>query len=457
MGNTLNLKNGSWIKDKNITYDFPENWDLKVFSVKDSPCLDLSQIKMIIDDPIGIQRIQVLAKSGMKVLLICDDLVRPTRTDIVVPVIIDSLLEAGIKDDDISVLIASGTHEVMNRAEIDLKFGKELAAKYKIFTHNYKKGNKYIGKTSQGTPVFINKLVLESDLVIGVGGIYPHDPAGFGGGAKLILGVCGISTILHFHRKRSGSRIGGNIHNNFRRDLNETARMAKLDFIVNMIINGDREVIDLVAGDVEKAYEAGIIRAGQLLSVPDPNLGNYDLIIADVYPIDSTFSFVPKGWWPVRSYEGDCQRLIIAAMPKGIGGHFLFPAKDAPKKSKLLLKYYEFRTFGAVYLINGTLKPMLKSALRKVRSALLHKKSKITGRGNEKIKKPVVDISEFILLHSAEGKSKSQLNSLHHRLFDDPQKCIQYISSITGNRSLKVALYKNSTLTFPVDEHGAAL
>ncbi len=452
MKNSFQLKHSAWYKDSPVTYNFPGNWDISMFTVKESPVLSSEQIVGRIENPVGAERISVMARPGMKVLIITDDIVRPSRTDIVLPILIDLLIGNGIRKEDISILISSGTHSLMTREEMVLKFGKEITDNFPVYTHDYSKNNKYIGKTSQATPVYINKRIVQSDLVIGVGGIYPHDPAGFGGGAKLILGVSGISTILHFHRKRSGTRMGGDITNDFRRDVSDAARLAHLDFIVNMIINGDREIIELVAGDTEKAFHEGIQRARELLSVPAPEDNYYDLIIADVYPIDSTYAFMRKGWWPVWSASGDCFRLVIASMPKGPGGHMLFPSKGDPRKNKLILQFYEFRALGITYILNKTVIPKLKKIFRKILSRVIPEGKKPIVSGNSNYKKSGVDTSELAILHFSEGRAKELLCSFPHRFFDDPDKYIKYISEITNGRPLKVALYKNSSLTFPLNE-----
>jgi nickel-dependent lactate racemase len=204
------------------------------------------------------------------------------------------LLEQGIEKDKVSILISSGTHDLMNEREICLKLGRRIAEEYNILLHHCKRGNVFIGRTSRGTPVYINRHLLGHNLIIGVGGIVPHNPAGFGGGAKLILGVCGIRTIMHFHRFRKGAGTGGNIENEFRLDVQEAARMAGLNFIVNTLVNREREVIDLFSGDLEEAFNCGVAAARKLFSVPHPDSAKFDLVIADVYPFDASFAFTRK-------------------------------------------------------------------------------------------------------------------------------------------------------------------
>ncbi len=446
--NSIQLRYGSWFKDAAVTYNFPDNWDLKVFSMKDSGVLDISGIKKSLDQPVGSDGIRNLARKGMKVLLICDDISRPTRTDLVLPVIISSLTEAGVNRQDISVLISSGTHAVMTKDEIDLKMGKEIVSQYKVYTHNFNKGNVFIGRTPQGTPVYVNKRVVESDLVIGVGGIYPHDPAGFGGGAKLILGVCGISSILHFHKKRRGCGTGGDTQNDFRQDVLDAARMAHMNFIVNMLVNGERKIIDIVAGDTDQAFSEGVRRARPVLGVPGPDSGTYDLVIADVYPIDSTYAFMRKGWLPVKNVSYNCHKLIIAAMPKGIGGHMIYSVPGESRINKLKLLYFEFRSFGISYMAE-TLGSRLVSKFSRPKSKISRPGSEKRDQGKPDDTKPDNNQGKIVVLHHPDGEIKDQFASLPHKVFDNMDQYIAYVSEVTGQRPLRVALYKNSSLTFP--------
>ena len=133
-----------------------------------------------------------------------------------------------------------------------LKFGQTLIDKVQILDHNSNEDLVYAGRTSSGTPVFINRYVAESDFVIGIGGIYPSQPAGFSGGAKIILGVCGINTIRYFHFRRQGVVRGGRIDNEFRKDVTEAAQIAGLKFIINNLVSEKREVIDIFAGNMQE-------------------------------------------------------------------------------------------------------------------------------------------------------------------------------------------------------------
>ena len=82
-----------------------------------------------------------------------------------------------------------------------------------------------LGRTSFGTPVLVNRLVAGSDYVLGIGGVCPQHSTGFGGGAKLALGVLGRRSIRQLHYGHPSMSGALDVDNDFRRDLGEIARM----------------------------------------------------------------------------------------------------------------------------------------------------------------------------------------------------------------------------------------
>jgi len=442
----------AWFGDDRVTIDFPENWDIHLFSPDDAEALSESEIRSRIESPVGFEDQSMVVDPVARVLIICDDISRPTRTDLILPLLLTMLLEQGIEKDKVSILISSGSLALMNIEEISLKLGQRIAEEYNIHLHNSRRGNKYIGKTSRGTPVYVNRHVLENNLIIGIGGIVPHNPAGFGGGAKLILGVCGIKTIMHFHSLRKGSWTGGKTGNEFRLDLQEAARMAGLNFIVNTLINREREVIDLFSGDLEEAFNRGVAAARKLFSVPHPDSEKFDLVIADVYPFDASFAFTRKGWWPVMNVSQDCHKLIISAMPKGVGGHLIYPIPNSKWINKLVRLYVDLDSFGIRYFFAHSLSSRINKMLKKIRgrnnirSNNIHKDRP---QGDGKVSSGLPG-SDVCYLHSARGSASKSLHQLPYRLFNSPESYFKYIGSITEEKPLRVAIYRASALTFPL-------
>src|SRR2546429_5073633 len=117
------------------------------------------------------------------------------------------------------------------------KAGPE-AASCKIVLHDSERGLVQVGSTTCGTIVLVNKEVMQSDLVVGIGGIYPNHTAGFGGGSKLALGVLGFRSIMELHYRHQSKRWGDCVRaSTFRNDLDEIARTIGLNTLISLQVN----------------------------------------------------------------------------------------------------------------------------------------------------------------------------------------------------------------------------
>jgi nickel-dependent lactate racemase len=146
-----------------------------------------------------------------------------------------------------------------------------------IEVHNDLKGTKRIGVTSYRTPVYVNRTVLNADLLIGVGGIYPQHTTGFGGGGKLALGVCGRQTIMHLHFKHKSNEGQYATDNDFRKDVCEIAKMIGLNSIVNLHIDAFSRVVNVVFGNHSVYYDDAARFSKRFYTVPsagDTNSGS---------------------------------------------------------------------------------------------------------------------------------------------------------------------------------------
>ncbi len=448
MKNTISCRQNAWYGDNEISYRFPGNWKITVFSPQDKTRLSDDEIYTKIQNPLGCFPLIKQLKPGMKVLIISDDITRPTRTDIIIPILLNILKNAGIQSTNISILIGTGLHSPMGDHEKMLKFGKEIVDNFKIYDHDYRGKNIYAGKTRQGTPVFINRHVMESDFIIGVGGIYPHNPAGFGGGAKLILGVSGEKTIKYFHLRRKGVDAGGAVSNEFRQDLLEASRLAGLNFIINNLVDKNRNIIDIFAGDVDSAYHAGVEKAMDIFGVPSPADQSFDLVVADAYPFDSTFAFTRKGWWPIRQCGRNSYKLIISSIPNGIGNHPLFPTVPV-RFPKIIDVYDQYLTSGIIdFIFNYCVKSIYREG-RNFVSGGFHKVKNMI-RPSVKEAPAARNLSmPATLLHGLDNDFSNQPLPYSLRSTNNLEEFTNHLISQTGNRELKVGFYQASSLTFP--------
>lgn len=450
MDNWISLRQGAWSLDREWTLQFPGHWKVDVFAHKAMKIQDREEILHSIRNPVGSGGLESLVKPGDRVLVICDDISRPTRSDIILPILFEYLESLGLERTALSVLIASGTHAAMTDKETGRKLGEKICLDYKVHLHDHHRKGAFAGMTERGTPVYVNSLLSQADFIIGLGGIYPHNVAGFSGGAKLLLGVCSVRTILYFHHRRKGAPTGGSIKNDLRDDLVESARLAGMNFIINSTIDGERNITHVVAGDVEKAFEEGVDWCRKRYGVPPPDPRKYDLVIADTYPFDASYAFARKGWWPVRGDEPIQHKLILAAMVEGKGSHLVYPIPRDRIWNKWRRLWYELVAFGPVHFLTATLAIRFRSIWE--RTGLKMHNSGTRGAGEEMTAQAETGYPGrgVDILHCAEGSAKTSLAQLPNRKFSHPVQYVESIMDETGEAPVRVALYRCSALTFPL-------
>lgn len=246
--------------------------------------------------PIGMPRLVELAAGLKKVVIVIDDISRPTPVARVLPMALQELERAGVARESITLVPALGLHRPMEAEEITHRAGVAGLA-FRNPNCDEPDTQVFLGTTTRGTPVWIDKAVAEADLVVSIGCIEPHIIASFGGGCKNIVpGVAGRVTIGHNHKLNCtpttfnmvGQPIGGNA---MRLDLEEAVGMLARQphhpklFIVNTILNHCQEVINIVAGDPVEAHRAGVqISAGMYgVKVQRPA----DIVITSSNPMNS--------------------------------------------------------------------------------------------------------------------------------------------------------------------------
>ena len=216
-------------------------------------------------NPYGTERLRDIASGRKKIAILVSDYTRAVPTKILLPPLVNELQQAGVSESQITVVIACGVHRPSTNDEIIRIVGKDWAQRLCVVNHNALDSNMltFLGKTKRGTPVWVNNLVLESDLRIALGNIEPHEFAGFSGGRKSILpGVSGEETIRFNHSTgmighplaKPGILAGNPVHE----DLVEAALMARLDFIINVVLNKDLKITGIFAGDMVEAHKKGV-------------------------------------------------------------------------------------------------------------------------------------------------------------------------------------------------------
>jgi len=319
----------SWYGNTTLKLRFPEDWNVKSYKMNDKPNISESEIDKSFLNPIGTPRISELANRKRNTIIAVDDLTRPTQAYRFMPIILEELKRGGMDDSKIQIIMATGAHRTMGRRDLIKKLGSEIVDKFAIHNHNPYENLISLGETSRGTPLKVNKLFMNSDLKIGVGSVIPHPTAGFSGGGKIVLpGLCGIETLEYSHAPVLMRRAGGigTECNEFRTEIEEGAQKAKVDIIINTVVNSLAQTAQVFVGDPIKAYRVAVNHARQIYATKLPK--NLDIAVFNAFPKDTEFTQCCTALNVWSAYDKPLVKkggaiVIISASPEGRGLHFL--------------------------------------------------------------------------------------------------------------------------------------
>lgn len=328
------LATAAWYGDGELALQMPETWRV-TYLWPDTPLpLSDGEIEAALRRPAGQPRISDLAQGKRRPVVIVDDLTRPTPAERVMPFVLDELATAGIAAADVTVVMATGTHGAAGRDAVVKKIGRQAAASCRLLAHDDKGDLVKLGPTSYGTPVLVNKEVAAADYVIGIGGVYPQHSTGFGGGSKLALGVLGRRSITHLHYGHPSMNGSLSIENDFRRDLDEIARMIGLRTSISAHVDARRQLVGLVSGAHEVYYADAVAVSLRNYRAPPP--GDADVVLSNAYPMDVSLTFMrSKGILPLLHAAPGASRVVLAACPEGVGHHGLFPFITSPRADRV--------------------------------------------------------------------------------------------------------------------------
>jgi nickel-dependent lactate racemase len=280
--------------NERINFTLPRGWN--PISAQDKPPVGgvrdpIQEIRQALDHPIGSTRIEELARPGMDVVLLFDDLQRPTPAHLALPEMMNRLNRAGIPDGRISGVCALGTHPTPTMEQLRKKVGEEVFSRLqgRLSAHEPRASdNVIIGRTHRGTVVEVDRYVAFADLIIGVGECMPHPIAGFGGGCKIIMpGVCSYRSVADHHftwMRHRNSKVNFLDGNSFYEEIVDAGRIARLSFKLDLIMNERKEVIRAFAGDPVKEHREASKFATSLYLVPLQNLA--DVTITSAFPLE---------------------------------------------------------------------------------------------------------------------------------------------------------------------------
>jgi len=236
------------------------------------------KIEDALKKPIGMNSFEKFAQKSEKLLIIVNDATRPTPTS----KILDHIYPILSKHPHVTFLVATGVHRAPNEEELEYIFGKNYQNfKKQIIAHDARNDNDmvYLGKSKNGTEMFINKLVPEYSNVLVIGSVEPHYFAGYTGGRKSFLpGVASFKTIEMNHKLAlsddacSLTLEGNPVHEDMVDAMNVLSDINV--FSIQTILTGDHKIYEVTAGDLHQSFDKAISYANQIFCVPIKQKGN---------------------------------------------------------------------------------------------------------------------------------------------------------------------------------------
>lgn len=274
-------------------------------------------VKSALRHPYDSPGLETLARGADTVVIITSDHTRPMPSRITMPLLLKTV-RRGNPGARITILIAIGCHRATTYEEMAERFGPEIVDREKIAVHDCDRGRfTYVGTSPNGNRIELNSLACEADLIIAEGFIEPHFFAGYSGGRKSILpGIASRRSIMYNHCAHNiadpHSVTGSLTQNPIHQDMMFAARALKSVFILNVILNTEKEVIGAVAGDIGKAHEAGVRFLSRLCRVPAKTA---DIVITTNggFPLDQNIYQCVKGMTAASEACSDKGVIIMAA------------------------------------------------------------------------------------------------------------------------------------------------
>lgn len=297
-------------------------------------------VKYALENPIGTGKLREIAAEKIrelaspdasqpesagrrpKVVIVTSDVSRPLPSYDVLPSVLDELYAGGCRPEDITVIIALGSHRNNTEEEHRRLVGDRCYNEVAVVDSS-REDLVHLGTTRSGTPVDYDRRVVEADIRICLGNIEFHYFAGYSGGCKAIMpGVSTPAAIQMNHRMMisEDARTGKLEGNPVREDLEEACAMLGVDFIVNCVLDEHKKIVYAVAGDVVDAHRVGCKYLDRMYRVSVPEPADIILVSQGGAPKDANLYQTQKALDNSKHIIKDCGTIIlIGACNEGLG------------------------------------------------------------------------------------------------------------------------------------------
>ncbi|MCS7115333.1 MAG: nickel-dependent lactate racemase [Nitrososphaerota archaeon] len=328
-----------------------------------------AEIKRALKEPIGSKRLDEIVKPESRVAIVVDAAYGPAPSHIMVQSILDDLSGAGVKDENVTVIFGCGAHKAVADEEAVRILGEEVLKRVKALSHNSRAQDLvYLGVTSKhGTKVYVNRIFAEADVKILTSCVRFHYYAGYsGGGTGVLPGVSGEDTIRANHAMllNPNARVGVLDGNPIHEDMVEAAKMAKVDFTLNVVTNSKGDVVKAFAGDLEQAFYEGVKVVDEMYRVSVNRRADIVVVSPGGHPDDVNLF---QAYGAVESALEAVKRggvvILAAECSEGYGNKAFYDwmvnFKDLKIVEREIKRNFVFGGHGAYYLLRALQKAQI--------------------------------------------------------------------------------------------------
>jgi len=380
------------------------------------------ELARCITNPVGCKGLETIISVGKKVAIAVDDNTRVTPVRMVLAVLLEKMKSLGVKRENVTIVVALGTHRRMTNEEMREKYGPEVVEGYEIVNHECDDPSTLmsLGRLPGNVPIYINKRFMEADARIGVGNIIPHFTAGWSAGSKILLpGLAGEETVagMHYYGAKTVPNAVGKDMNPARTLMDNFAKKVGLHFIINTVLTRSGRIHGVHCGDFIQAHREGVESSRKLYSVQIPRLA--DITIASSYPADIEFWQAEKGLYSADlSTRRGGGILLVTPCPEGI---------SATHKEWVDLLAYNSKE------LEEKIKRKESEDMTAASLALCVAKTR----------------EPYTVCLFSDGISDREAERLHFHKVEDPQEGLNYLDEKLGRDSKKLVLTHGGE-TFPI-------
>jgi lactate racemase len=324
---------------KGLPLELPDDWDVTVIRKKKMPVVANPQeaVEEAFSHPIGSRPLKEEAQGRRKACIAICDVTRPVPNGIVLPPLIKELISAGIEPSAITILIATGLHRPNENDELREVVGSDwVVDRVRVINHfaRNEADHVYLGTTSRGMQVRIDRRFVEADLRIAIGLVEPHFMAGYSGGRKVITpGLAHEGTIRTLHSAGILEHCGvANClvkGNPLHEEQMEVVKMVGGSLAVNTVIDEERHLSLVTFGEIDKSHLAAVTYAQPYFEIPIKRRFGTVITSAAGYPLDRNYYQTVKGMVGVMDIVAEGGRLfIVSECSEGLGAKEYYEAQE---------------------------------------------------------------------------------------------------------------------------------